>query len=223
MTLNKFIQQKQTCPICAEPLQLYMQFVNSRCFRAKEIDNSVYRFDPFVVGDVSNSNKNEHFFVSGETGDYQIIYKDNPPPDLENHAVFFFYLCNPAGFNKKSKGYEINAYKGCYYRSTPYLEIKKDGKLEFTVEKEIDSKDEVFCLRDRLSNSERVFIFSLAHAANKTKLWYYSVTEEDRKQKGFKPKLFSKELPLVRSEIKVLTKEEKVKMIERLDGWILMS
>ncbi len=137
-------------------------------------------------------------------------------------------MCNPSGIKTKSWGdYEIEAYNACYYRSSPFFELDRDKRGVFVKmltdeHQDILTKDECFSLKANSKECEKVYIVNLDHIDKETTLWYYTVSSEQKETLGFKPNLFEKKLPLLKSLPK-LTGENRDKFIERLDGWIIMS
>lgn len=236
MNLSRFLHYNHHCPICNEPLTLYMQWVSSICFKGTQVESNLYQFKPF-----KGTNKDmqtddlwmEHVLLLDKGDDIETQMSSNKlMGESKKFQIYFFYLCNPGGFKDKSWGdYEINLYRGCYYRSTPFLEYQRnddqEGKkwtLEVTnpEQQELINKDESFSVKHRTEALERVYMLNLDYERKETTLWHYSATEEDRKKDNFKPKLFEKQMPLLKNPPKVGL-EDREKLLDRFDSWIIMS
>jgi len=235
MSLCKFLDFNKKCPICDEPLHLYMQWVNSMCFQAHSEYPGVYGFDFFKAGQKENEEKfkDEFVILNARDDKYSLEFSSNALfNEAKKYQVYFFYLCNPSGFKDKSWGdYEINLYKGCYYRSSAFMELKKKEKrnekwtFETTdLEKEsLINNDESFSFKQLNSNDiERVYMLNLNYDLKETKLWHYAVSPEERVQEGFSPKLFSKTLPILnqRPDFSI---DHRESLLSRFDSWIIMS
>lgn len=235
MKLNEFLHFNQKCPICNEPLSLYMQWINYGCFKAKLIDNDLYQFDSFMGAEQKNTiaiEDNHMLLLNGKDGvetsfGHQTLFNES-----KKFQIYFFYLCNPEGFNKKTFGdWDINLYKGCYYRSTPFMEFKRNSDSESNKwdlgitnisHKEIINKDESFSFKNINKDVEKVYMLNLDYEANQTTLWHYTVSEEEKRLISFEPKVFSKEMPLLKKRPK-LSMEDRQNLIDRFDAWIIMS
>lgn len=228
--LNKFLHYNRHCPQCGEPLHLYMQWFDSILFKAQEYKQDNYQFTPMIVPSAQKELK-ESFMILTDHGDS--IETEFDSPGLANEAkrrqIYFFYVCNPAGIKEKSGGdHEIHLYKACYYRSTLLLEFKKDEKedvwnLQFTDHQPgVVNKDESFAFSSVINDLTKIYMMTLDYEANHTVLYHYGVTEAQKAEKDFKPNVFEKTIPLLNPRPK-FGKEDKWKLIERFDNWILMS
>lgn len=88
--------------------------------------------------------------------------------------------------------------------------------------KDLIQKDESFAVNQIIGNMEKVYIMNSDNEKKETTLWHYTVTDEEKKIKGFRPKMFEKTLPLLNQRPK-LGPDDREKLIERFDGWIIMS
>jgi hypothetical protein len=96
-------------------------------------------------------------------------------------------------------------------------------RSSITEQPNIDIRDEIFTFKyHRDEVSEKVYILNLDYENNKTLFRYYTFTMEENKDIGFEPEYFEKDLPLlsVRPNFKI---EDRTKLIDRMNGWILMS
>jgi len=245
MSLSQFLNFNHTCPICDEPLHLYMQQVGSSCFEAKLIEPNLYEFNTFKVmkgysGTIETTNNaavpQEKMLLLDKGNSFEMKWENaSAKAEAKKFQIYFFFLCNPAGFVDKVWGdYEINLYKGCYYRSTPFMEYQKKyannedvWTLETTNKDQADiiNKDEAYSFKQKPATPEgleRVYMVNLDYEKKATTLWHYSTTESERKKENFKAKLFEKEMPLLGTRIKA-GPEDREKLLERLDGWIMLS
>ena len=225
MNLKSFLDFNHTCPVCAEPLTLYMQCNDNSLWAANKIKNG-FVFNPYKV-------VNEPF----NSADSITLYTNSAEPRFEFNGQFvsrdfktwflnFFYMCNRAGLNVKgTSGFDFNPYYACYFRSSPWLEFVKEGNswnLK-TVNPDDDvrvNNDETFCFKQVDQDKEKVYVLNLDYETDKTRLWHYVATTTQRDDEFYEPSLFEKEMPLVNTRPKF---ENKDKFIDRMDSWILMS
>lgn len=232
MNLHEFLHFNRKCPICDEPLHLYMQWVNSVCFEAKQLDEEAYYFKPFkCFGKDSDADgiKEEYIILQDKEDVETIISSSKLKEESRKYQVYFFFVCNPAGFKDKGyRDYELNLFKTCYYRSSPFFEFKqkenKEWQLEHTLPETrgLVSHDESLCFKILGKEHERVYMLNLNYDKKETKIWHYTVNESDKSTKGFQPKLFSKTLPLLTNRPD-FGFESREKLIDRFDSWIIMS
>jgi len=214
-----------------------MRWQDSLFFQAKSVERDIIQFDAYAGTETKAGTKPELEALSGESmllgfeGDKALteFTSNGLANEAKKHHIYFFYLCNPKGIKQKGfADFSISLYKGCYYRSTPFYEFKQSEDKTWALDtvnpdfKEIVNKDESFAFNSIEDNLEKVYMMNLDHEKKETMLWYYSVTEEDKKVKGFRPKLFEKSVPLLSNRPK-LGREDRARLIERFDGWIIMS
>lgn len=231
MKLNEFLNFNRMCPICQEPLHLFMQWTSSVCFKATQLDEHSYGFIPFkgTKRNIGTDGCDDEFVIINDDGSSQFS-TSRLEQESKKFQIYFFFLCNPgAGFKDKGVGdYEINLFRACYYRSSPFMEYKqnKDGiwTLENSLEetKEITNNDESFSFKVLSPENDRVYMLNLNYDKQETKLWFYSVPQEERQKPGFRPKLFSKTLPILKNRPDFGI-ENREKLLDRFDSWIIMS
>lgn len=235
MTMLDFLHFNKYCPLCNEPLTLYMQWVDGPCWKAHQIEEHTYRFDQFACrnlglekADLNNEYLDLRVYGDAHYWDYKL---DFSVPGLQQQAkrfeTYFFYLCNPAAFKmtRNGKSYDLVPYRGCYHRSTTMLELKeKDGAWKYqpiNQEKpELWCREETFTFKRQLEDLEKVYILTVDVEEQKTKMWYYTITEEQKKTGGPKSKVFEKFLPLMNKRPNI---QDKQAMMDRLDSWIMIS
>jgi len=231
--LTDFLHFNRQCPLCGEPLGLYMQWIGSLCFRALPSNPrtpNIYDFHPILGSDkdLSTDDCFENNMLLADHGDYLATEFDSNKMrnEAKKYQMYFFFLCNPLGIKKKHAGkHEISLYKGCYYRSSPFMEFKKDDNDNWSLqflnsESLLINKQESFAVKHYLNDTEKVYMLSLNHDKQETAFWYYSVTDSQKKETNFKPKLFEKKMPLLKKRPNF---ENQEKLVERFDSWIIMS
>lgn len=234
MRLKEFLDFNSNCPICGEPLHLYMQWTHSYIFKASRVEPDSYMFEP--SNDIfKNDGTDDDSYMMLSVADNVVssaFSNSKLLAEAKKHHIYFYFICNPAGIKKESWGdYKINLYKGCYYRATPLMELQRDEDSEIKkwnlnlLEKDnqdLIQKHESYSFKTRIKNNERVYMLDLDWEKKETSLWFYSVTEEEKKIKGFKPNIFEKKMPLLKNRPKV-DLENRQRLLDRFDGWIIMS
>lgn len=232
MDITQFIQFNNSCPICGENLTLYMQWEHSVCLKSQQVNSKHLHFEPFKIMKSLDEGNHSVDIIKNDTH-LNIKLNSNKLQEISKTTqVYFFYLCNESGFKDKG-GYdfEISLYKGCYYRSTPWLKFKRtkskrNGRLLLDASNELNKdlimKDESFSFKSTINDVERVYMLNLDYEGQETSLWHYSATEEQKSQAGFKPNLFEKKIPLLNKRPD-FSLENRDKLIDRFDSWILMS
>lgn len=240
MNLCDFLHFNTRCPICNNPLTLYMQWLDSICFKATKTNEYTYRFDPFkCIKD--KELENEYMILEDHGTDFITNMSSNKLfNECKKYQVYFFFLCNSdgfkdSGFYKNSDDYQIVPYKGCYFRFNPYMELRKKDfpsvnpvctkwVLETTQEDNISliNYAENICIKSLVGDMEKVYTLSLNYGDKTTTLWYYSITEEQIKEENYSPRIFEKELPLLGNRPN-FDLEHREQLIDRFNSWIIMS
>jgi hypothetical protein len=231
MKLSEFLHFNSHCPICGETLSLYMQWVDSVCFKGVKFGDDTYKFYPFVGakkdGDIK---EDDHMLLQDKGTDADCTFSSAKMlQESKRFDIYFFFLCNPSGFKVKSWGdYEISLYQGCYYRDTEFFEFEKNKQSKKWIltpkDKNADllMKHEAYSFKDIKNENERVYMVNLDYEKKQTTLWHYATTTEEREKEDFKPNLFSKEMPLLKTRIKAGI-DDRERLIDRLNSWILVS
>lgn len=231
MRLNEFLHFNSHCPICNEPLNLYMQWVDSVCFKAVKFPNDLYKFYPFVgVKKDGDIKEDDYMLLQDKGSDFDISFSSAKMlQESKRFSIYFFFLCNPAGFRVKSWGdYEISLYQGCYYRDTLFFEFEreKDSKKWFLQPKDksqdLIMRHESYSFKDIKNGFEKVYMVNLDYEDKHTTLWHYATTTEEREKADFTPNMFKKDMPLLKTRIKSGI-EDRERLIDRLNSWILVS
>lgn len=231
--LCKFLHFNETCPVCGEPLSLYMQLSDSTLWRTLPTllsGPNEYRFEQFKLIDKDLSSEEDYISLidGGDTfglksGSSKVYQKAK----LWN--LFFFAMCNEDAIEDKSNGdYIINPYTACYFRSSSMMEMKKNNNKEWRLEEinverpDMFIRDEIFIFKVSQEDVEKVYILNINYEDQNTSFQYYSTTEEQRKLENFDPKTFKKELPLLPARPN-FEMDQRDKLINRFDSWILLS
>ncbi len=235
MMLSEFLNFNRKCPICNEPLSLYMHWLKSCLFQAQEVTPNLYDFK--VIWSQKSGTYVENDSLVGEIMQLEDLGNNKFEIDFSNGQLqqeakkphlYFFWICNPNGITKMGHGnYQINMYKSCYYRSSPSMEfVRFDREKKWNlciVNPDLCSlvnKSERFAFKSHSNAVEKVYTLGLDYETKETLFWYYAVTDEEKKIELFKPKVFEKQMPLLRNRPNF---ENKEKLLERFDSWIIMS
>jgi hypothetical protein len=228
MKLNEFLKFNNNCPICDEPLSLYMQCDDKTLWKSKKKGNK-YTFTPYkLINAPFTADDVMELYDNGEDGVEFKFEGSDIKREYKTWSLNFSYICNRSGINVKGNyAYDINPYYACYVRTTPWMEFKHmpEGKVwELNVinpdHVNLTNLDENFCFKVITNDVEKVYMLNLDYESDKTRLWHYVVTAAQRDDEHYEPKLFSKEMPLVGMRPKF---ENKTKFIDRMDSWILIS
>jgi hypothetical protein len=226
MILNDFLNFNNSCPVCDEPLTLYMQCNDNTLWESKKKGNK-YNFKPYKLVN-SPFTKNDSMKLTVNTHGVDIEFDGvDIKRNFKTWNLNFFLLCNRSGLNiKGTYAYDINPYYGCYVRTTPWMEFKSnvDKSWELNVinpdHVKLSTVDENFCFKVINSDLEKVYMLNLDYKESKTRLWYYTANAFQRDDKHYEPNLFEKEMPLVGVRPNFT---DKNKFISRMDSWILIS
>lgn len=226
MKLNEFLDFNKTCPICAEPLTLYMQCNDNTLWLSKK-DNNNYHFSPYKLVNSPFTNEDSmKLTISDDKFDIEFD-GDNIKKEFKTWQLNFFMLCNRSGINIKGDyAFDINPYYGCYVRTTPWMEFKQlDNKSwELNVinpdHKNLVNVDENFCFKVINDELEKVYMLNFDYEFDKTRLWHYTATSKQRDDEYYEPNLFEKEMPLVGIRPNF---DDKDKFVDRMNNWILIS
>jgi hypothetical protein len=227
--LHQFLQFNQKCPICQAPLTLYMQWINSVCFKAKQKKDNEFQFKPFKCKN-DQIDDDDYLSLYNHTSKVETRFSSSKmSTEAKRYQMYFFLLCNESGFKDVYEDYEINIHRGCYYRSTPIMEFRKQEntkhwKLE-NIEKEhikLVNADEVFSFKKATSELEKVYMLQLNYTNDKTVFMHYAISPEQRKDPKFEPNIFEKELPILNSRPN-LEMDSRDNLISRLDSWVILS
>lgn len=222
---KEFLQFNQTCPICSEPLNLYLQIQNSTCFKADNFEGKI-AFNPSM--NISNKLKNSQILIENN----KLSFNDSIlTQTFQANSMYFFVLCSENGI-KKSKNYgvnpdiaedyEINIYKSCYWRSSPILELQGSLTSVNPDQRNLINGDEVFSFKEDKENKKNVYTLQINYSDNETRFYYYAITPEEENIETFEPKIFEKTMPLI-SVRPDFTPEHREKLMDRFGAWLIMS
>lgn len=230
--LHQFLQFNKKCPICQNPLTLYLQLLGSTCCKAAKISNKSntewYNFTQFKLK--HENLENEHITLFANQDESEFRFSSNEmATEAKKCQMYFFYLCNENGIKDLHADYEINIYKSCYWRSTPILEFKKfeeNTHWKLTAVNPDDEKfinaDEVFSFKKNSDALEKVYILDLNYIDQATDFMYYTISAEQKNDDLYEPKIFDKRMPMIGTRPD-FSLEHRDKLIDRFDAWILVS
>jgi hypothetical protein len=234
MDFKGFFDFGWNCPSCDNNLSLYFQISGGSCFKLDHMRDNKYLFLPLFSKDYSNNPENAVQLKIGDDNRCELFCKNYKILDeLKNETAYLFFLCKEQGFKlngdnkyagKHNQDYEINLYKGCYYRASPILYLSDNFILEtLEAHKDLTNGDEVIAL-NRMSNGDlfRVYMLHVCYENNSTIMYYYSCTPEQSANKEFIPNILEKSLPIPRRKLDFSLKNRD-KLLNKLDNWILMS
>jgi hypothetical protein len=230
--IPEFLNFNKTCPICGNSLTLYAQFMGSSCFKAQVDQDGIIYFHPFML----KSNLSDTDYFSYHTGEDHIQFSQSHVfSKIRKDQLYFFYLCNEKGFKLVSGGtdYELGIYYGCYYRDTPLLSMKKlvDDSTQKIIKWDLDvskidadiiNAREVFSVSYKDDEKEKIFNLSISYIQKSTTLWYYTVNDDQRKEKLYKPSIFEKRFSnmILRPDFSV---ENRDKLFTKLNSLVIFS
>lgn len=229
INLSQFLNFNKNCPLCDNPLTLYMQWVYFSPFKGQLIEEQTYDFVSFnPLNDVEpDGQADDHIIL---TNNFRLKFDNSALfNNCKKYQMYLFYLCNDRGFKPKYSGssdYEINVVRGCYYRSTPFMELKKNildkkWRLSYTNHKEsIVNRDECFSIERHINGLDKVYVLDMNYENKETTLFHYTCTLEQRQDPKYRPKIFEKKLPLLNKQVSLKDKE---KLMNRFDSWVIMS
>ena len=231
MGIVDFINFNQQCPVCGEPLTLYMQWANAPCWKATKIegttfDNGWYRFDQYCCIDDKYNDQYMDMIINGD--DYQFGFSNTGLLHAaKRYRMYLFYMCNEKGFKstQNGKNYQLLPYYACYYRATSMLELhnEDDGWRFKTINPEhqgLINKHESFTYKQHNDVREKVYILDLDYEDAESTFFHFVITTEQKKNKGPKSQVFEKELPLLTKRPNF---QDHQAMMDRFDSWLLMS
>ncbi len=126
MNFNKFLHFNRHCPVCQEPLHLYMYWVPDQndglLFKAKQTNPSVYHFKP-----IESKAKNVKLYPDLYRGMAKNTWDDDPEfpymalvdhegyqtthfssdhleRESQKRTAYFFFICHPDGLNNDYGG-----------------------------------------------------------------------------------------------------------------------
>jgi len=225
MRLDDFIDFNSHCPLCKNPLTLYLQLLGSICFKAQAIGNYRYKL-------TQDRCKNKAFDNDFAIIDFRDLNKSKfssraLKKQFEDKQMYLFYMCNDKGFKETTDSwsnkpdYEIRLYYGCYYRATPIFHMNKDNirSALYSMHDDLINSSESFSINVFKDNEERVYMIHNDHELCESILYYYTCDEEQKQKADYKPSIFEKRFGLLTK----LELDNKEKLVSKFDGWILMS
>lgn len=221
--IKDFLHFNSMCPICGNKLTLFMQVIDSVLLKATQLDKE-YIFYPYKY---KNSFDESEDTVSLYEIDNSIeinFATTKLNVNINDNGFFLFYLCNENSFEDIGNStYELLSYDACYYRSSPMLiSNPNNNTLEYINANEMNfpNINEHFVVKKVLSDRESIYFISMIYLEDKTCMKYYHVLNKDLNNESFYPNIFEKDLPLLPNKLPF---DDRDKLIDKLDSWILMS
>jgi hypothetical protein len=229
INLRDFFNFNSICPLCDNPLTLYLQLLDSICFKATLTDENTYVFRPFQC--IDEKFKNE-FIVIEYSDKLNVIFSSKAFKEkCIKHQLYFYYLCNDKGiqpinsYSNVEFDYEINLYNGCYFRTTPTL-CMQNSNVIFKCLDEHHSKllnsNVACCLKNIKNNTEHIYMINLDFECENIIFWCYTCNEEQAVQEDYSPNIFEKTLPFPKKQI-VIDKKHALQLMKKIDNWVIMS
>lgn len=230
MTLDSFLSFNKYCPVCGEKLTLCFQVNDESCWLGTELKDGSYMFSQHNLKE--KNNVESLIALKKNNSKYQFEIHHNSEESLGNKwqawQLYFLYICNPSGIDSEYNRTSFNMYDCCYFRSSQYMEfVKKDDGWELGYSSnhnpDIINRDEIFVFKKYTPDAlEKVYYFNIDSEDQKTKLLYYASTEAERALEDFDPNIFETEAPPMpnRPDFSIQNRD---RLIERFDSWIIMS
>ena len=232
MDLCEFLHVHHNCPVCGEPLTLYCQILDGPLWKAQRISTEVWGFEQFKNINKDFQNHDDWFWLTDTGNNFDIEFSSSKIyQSSKTWTLFFFYMCNEDSVEEvPGEGYGINPYLACYVATTPFLEFKEnqDKHWRLALSDPFDTiagnvRDEIFTFKAMQPNgNEKVYILNIDNETKATILRYYVATPEEMKDKDFEPKVLKLDLPQLGTRPN-FNLEDRQKLIDRFDGWIIMS
>lgn len=240
--MQDFLSFNKTCPICQNPLTLFMKWSSydlsiNKLFQAHQMDSNKYQFQEYILdSSIENSTisnrifKNTKISMILELINNECNFKFNSliveKLAKEQEELFFYYLCKPRGIKEENI---VNIYESCYYRATPFMKFVSNETSLLKI-KQLDDQNaninglECFAIKDQTTNPEmkKIYIVYLNYLDKKLSLFYYTAAPEQEASENYDPNTFVKEIPLPQNRLN-LDINARDKLISRMDSWILMS
>jgi hypothetical protein len=230
MELSDFLHFNARCPVCDNSLTLYMQWIDSVCFKAKKSRKNIYTFEQFKCKNTEDLPLSDFIELYDYGNTSEIKFSSSKiASETRRKQMYFFYLCNDNGFESTGEdNYEINMTPGCYYRATPIVEFHKKSRNKWdlqTINKDhskLVNNDEALVFMKNTNGTEKVYMLQFDYSNNKTKFMHYSATEEQLWDKSYEPNIFEKEI-IDLSIRPNFSLDNREKLINRFESWIIMS
>lgn len=233
LNITDFIKFNDTCPICNEKLTLLLATLQPLVWQETlPRESNKISFHPKLL----SKNMSDSSFVPTISIIDEQYYIDpmelSKVADFKTHNFYLFYVCNPGAVTEQF-GYDFhtNPYQSCYYRSSPLITIKGSNQSSSGYcaamddrpepNRQIINSDENFCVNKMTElETEKIYFFSLDYTENKSTLMHYSVSKNNREDSNFSPNIYEKILPMLNVRPNF---EDKDKLIDKFENWIIMS
>jgi len=227
--LKSFLNSKQTCKKCNKPTSLYLQLHYGDCFKfqSKDGDDTLV----FVKMDENKNGTDNYLSINlpDEAMNPSIMYFE----DKKNIKFHCFFLCNQDALRSKTSGdnkeinWDISAAQSCYTKSSINYTVSVDPILSAGISyivpadksKPIEVKRECFSYNKKIDDVDHVYVADFDYELDRTKIFAYKASDDDRKNKDWKPNIFEKEVAIFNK----LDFSNEALMTNKFDTWIVMS
>jgi hypothetical protein len=229
MNITEFLSN-HTCPMCGKGLTLFLRARKNSLWKATPTAPNGFMFEQFLLKSKTLKEK-DAFIMDFEDGRFNITCNSSElRQEIKTWQFFIYYICNEKAITQEWEQHKINVHDACYFRNSVHLEFHPqknevgDTIWELQpVNKELvdPTRLENFTLTQTTeSKVEKVYFLTLDSENKKTILRHYTVSPEQNKDSNFEPNVFEKTMPMmtVRPDL-----NDKTRLMERLDSWILMS
>ena len=224
MNIIDFLHFNDRCPICNNPLHLYMQWYKFDFFNANKLfmsykENSTFYFSEII--DPNNTDESKFIITLSETSNnYKLTFNHPMIKKIAKNQdeIYLYFLCNPQGIKNIGHDYEINIQQACYYRSTPLLNIKYNKFKLINQSHSFVNRDEVFSITHTSQDLNKIYVLSRNFEENKSTLWHYLASNEQLKDESFQLEIFEKDMPL----LPPMTWNQST-LIDKFNTWITYS
>lgn len=227
MKINQFLHFNHRCPVCENDLTLYLQMKDSTCFRSSKQKQNILHFKPFKC--INKSISNEDYIDLYDYGnDFETKFSTSQmAAEARRSQLYFFYLCKEEGFEELGEtDFNIDAYKGCYYRASPFFEYQKTAKKKWILktinpdEASLVNQEEVLSFSKNINGIEKVYTLNLNDKKNV--FMYYTVNEEQQQNVDYAPNIFKKDIPNLTNRPN-FSLSNRDRLLDRFDSWVVLS
>lgn len=218
MNINNFIDYNSYCPCCEKKLKLFM---------ASELNDSPNLWRGQILEDsisfTHKKDKNKKLEIIEKDGESMISSFNQHSRELWTHSFYLFFICNEKAIKVTENDFSIGYSDACYYRSSIILQCNNmtTRNIEALEDEHASSpnSEECFYVNHLVNNVEKNYFFIVDYLENKSKLWHY-VTEDN--VKSINNRILEIDLPMT-STLPSFKLEDRKKLIDKFDCWILMS
>lgn len=211
MNLCTFLNMDNKCPVCGDPLHLFMQITDDELWEANTFNDSICKFTPI------KTKFDDFIILKNNKNTIDIQFSSNYIFNfLKSKEMFFFSLCHKFGIE-------------CYLRTSSTVKFNHHTENVWSIDSVSDKysdnfvRNEMFTFKELSDNgSEKIFILNFDFKFNKTRFKYYSFTSEEKKSNCFTPQILELDFPLLYDKFNFKMDQRKL-LISKLKSWIILS